>query len=56
VAVVNRYFEPTPLAFFTGILTEDGALSIKEVARRAEQAAIDKELVNMFGVLSDGIK
>jgi translation initiation factor 2B subunit (eIF-2B alpha/beta/delta family) len=48
VAVVNRCFEPTPLAFFTGIITEDGALSIKEVARRAKQAAIDKELVNAF--------
>ena len=56
VAVVNRYFEPTPLAFFTAVITEDGALSIKEVARLAEQAAIDKELVNAFGVLSDGIK
>ena len=56
VAVVNRCFEPTPLAFFTGIVTEDGALSIKEVARRAEQASIDKELVNAFGVLCDGIK
>jgi ribose 1,5-bisphosphate isomerase len=56
VAVVNRCFEPTPLAFFTGIITEDGALSIEEVARRAEQAAIDKELVNAFGVLCDGIR
>ena len=56
VAVVNRCFEPTPLAFFTGIITEDGALSIKEVARSAEKAAIDRELVNAFGVLSDGIK
>jgi len=48
VAVANRCFEPTPLAFFTGIITEDGALPIKEVARRAKQAAIDKELVNAF--------
>jgi len=48
VAVVNRCFEPTPLAFFTGIITEHGALPIKEVARRAKQAAIDKELVNAF--------
>jgi translation initiation factor 2B subunit (eIF-2B alpha/beta/delta family) len=48
VAVVNRCFEPTPLAFFTAIITEDGALSIKEVVRRAKRAAIDKELVNAF--------
>ncbi len=51
VAVANHYFEPTPLAFFTGIITEDGALSIQEVARRAEREAIDKELVNAFRVL-----
>jgi translation initiation factor 2B subunit (eIF-2B alpha/beta/delta family) len=56
VAVGNRCFEPTPLACFTGIITEDGALSIKEVARRAEKAAIDKALVNAFGVLCGGIK
>lgn len=53
VVVVNRYFEPTPLALFTRIVTEDGALSIKEAARRAEKASIDNALVRALG---NGIK
>lgn len=56
VEVVNRYFEPTPLACFTGIVTEDGVLAIQEAARRAEEASIDRELVSALGVLGDGIK
>lgn len=56
VVVVNRYFEPTPLACFTGIITEDGALPIKDAAHRAEQASIDQALVNALGVLRDRIK
>jgi translation initiation factor 2B subunit (eIF-2B alpha/beta/delta family) len=42
----NSYFEPTPLEYFTGIVTEDGVLSIDEARRRAEGAAIDQDLVN----------
>ncbi len=56
VVVVNRYFEPTPLACFTGIVTEDGALSITEAARRAEAASIDNALVSALGILREGIK
>jgi len=56
VTVVNRYFEPTPLSCFTGIVTEDGALSIAEAARRAEQTSIDSELVKALRVLQGEIK
>jgi translation initiation factor eIF-2B subunit delta len=56
VAVVNRYFEPTPLVWFTGIVTEDGLLSIAEVARRAESASIDPGLVRALGISRDRIR
>ena len=56
VDVVNRYFEPTPLACFTGIVTEDGVLAIQEAVSRAEEASIDRGLVNALGVLSNGVK
>ncbi|MEK6321513.1 MAG: hypothetical protein AABN33_07505 [Acidobacteriota bacterium] len=46
VLVVNSYFEPTPLAEFTGIITEDGVLSSEEASRRAERASIDKPLLD----------
>jgi translation initiation factor 2B subunit (eIF-2B alpha/beta/delta family) len=46
VVVVNRYFEPTPLALFTTIITEQGELSPEETARRAERASIDSELAD----------
>jgi translation initiation factor 2B subunit (eIF-2B alpha/beta/delta family) len=46
ILTMNRYFEPTPLGYFTGIITEDGALSAEEAARCAEGATIDKELVD----------
>lgn len=35
VKVSNLYFEPVPLACFSSIITEDGALSPEEAARRA---------------------
>jgi translation initiation factor 2B subunit (eIF-2B alpha/beta/delta family) len=56
VMVVNRYFEPTPLACFTGIVTEGGALSITEAARSAEVTMIDSELVRALGILREEIK
>lgn len=56
VDVVNRYFEPTPLDCFTGIITEDGVLSCKEAGRRAEQASIDQELVKALRAFRDRIK
>lgn len=46
VLVVNRYFEPIPLAYFTGLITEDGVLSSEEAASRAEGASIDNVLVD----------
>jgi translation initiation factor 2B subunit (eIF-2B alpha/beta/delta family) len=54
VSVVNRYFEPTPLAAFAGVVTEDGVLSIDETARRAEQSSIDIALVRALEL--EGIK
>lgn len=49
VAVDNRYFESTSLQSFAGIVTEDGALSIDEAARRAEEASIDIGLAAALG-------
>src|SRR6266571_2478322 len=46
VVVVNRYFEPVPLALFAAIITEDGELSTDETARHAERASIDRELID----------
>ncbi|HXG68740.1 MAG TPA: hypothetical protein VNO70_26825 [Blastocatellia bacterium] len=45
VQVVNRYFEPTPLALFTGIITEDGILAPAEAARRAQTSSINPALI-----------
>jgi translation initiation factor 2B subunit (eIF-2B alpha/beta/delta family) len=44
VRVVNRYFEQTPLTYLTGIITENGFLSSREAARRAEGASLDRVL------------
>jgi len=56
VVVINHYFEPTPLDCFTGIVTEDGVLSITEVARRADEASIDSALIRALGIFREGIK
>jgi translation initiation factor 2B subunit (eIF-2B alpha/beta/delta family) len=48
IDIVNRYFEPVPLAHFTAIITEAGALSIDEASRRAEAASIDGALEEEF--------
>jgi translation initiation factor eIF-2B subunit delta len=45
VSVLNSYFEPTPLRYFSGIVTEDGVLNAADAARRAEKCAIDVELL-----------
>jgi translation initiation factor eIF-2B subunit delta len=45
VSTMNRYFEPTPLGYFAGIITEDGVHSHEEAARRAEAASIDAALL-----------
>jgi translation initiation factor 2B subunit (eIF-2B alpha/beta/delta family) len=36
VLVLNRYFEPTPLIYFTSIITEDGPLQPEQARLRAE--------------------
>ena len=56
VSVINRYFEPTPLGLFTGIITEDGSLSISEAALCAAQTSIDGALMETLGSPQDGIK
>jgi len=45
VNITNTYFESTPLAWFTGIVTEHGILSSKEAAQLAEAVSIDRRLV-----------
>jgi translation initiation factor eIF-2B subunit delta len=35
IAIINRYFEPTPLSLFAGIITEEGKLSPEVASRRA---------------------
>ena len=44
VMVINRYFESTPLAYFTGIVTELGVLSIMDASLAAEKTSIDQLL------------
>ncbi|HSB12769.1 MAG TPA: hypothetical protein VLM38_25000 [Blastocatellia bacterium] len=46
VRVINRYFEPTPLAYFTSIVTEHGALPSEEASLLARQAVVDDVLLN----------
>lgn len=45
VIITNKYFESTPLAWFTGIVTEHGVLSSDEAAQQAEGVSIDRRLV-----------
>lgn len=56
VTIVNRYFEPTPLAYFTGIVTEDGVLTAPEVARQAGTVGIDAILRAALEALREGVK
>jgi translation initiation factor 2B subunit (eIF-2B alpha/beta/delta family) len=44
VAIMNRYFEPTPLDSFTKVITEEGLLDAAEVRKRAEAWQHNKEL------------
>ena len=46
ISVVNYYFEPTPLAYFTGIITEDGALRPEEAASRASEITLHEALLD----------
>ena len=49
VIITNKYFESTPLAWFTGIVTEHGVLSSEEAAQRAEAVSIDRRLMEAAG-------
>ena len=44
VAIMNRYFEPTPLDSFTKVITEEGLLDTAEVRKRAEAWQLNKAL------------
>jgi translation initiation factor 2B subunit (eIF-2B alpha/beta/delta family) len=44
VVIMNRYFEPTPLHYFTKIITEDGLLDPVEARKRAEGRRLNKTL------------
>ncbi|HXG90820.1 MAG TPA: hypothetical protein VNN73_00430 [Blastocatellia bacterium] len=46
IVVINRYFEPTPLEYFAGVVTEDGALPSDEIARRARLIEIHQALLD----------
>lgn len=56
ITVMNRYFEPIPLGYFTGIVTEDGTLSGDDAARRAEEASIDEALMELLARLPGSIR
>ncbi|HEY7543807.1 MAG TPA: translation initiation factor eIF-2B, partial [Blastocatellia bacterium] len=45
IRIINRYFEPAPLDLFTRIITEDGALEIKEARRRAEESLLHPSII-----------
>jgi len=49
VGITNHYFESTPLAWFTEIVTEHGVLSSDEAAQRAAEISIDRRLVEAAG-------
>lgn len=49
VEIVNRYFEPTPINYFTGIVTEDGLLAPQEASRRAAQHPLSPSLLAALG-------
>jgi ribose 1,5-bisphosphate isomerase len=56
VAVANSYFEPAPLAYFTGIITELGVLSPAEASMLAGRACIDPMLVGELRSPRDEIR
>jgi len=56
VSTMNRYFEATQLDYFTGIITEDGLLSIEDAACRAQEASIDAALADAIKSIEPRIK
>lgn len=55
VRVVNRYFEPTPIACFTGVISEEGMLARDEVSKRAGDKFLRAELAARLQ-MPDGVK
>ena len=47
IQVFNSYFEPTPLKYFAGIITEDGTLGPDEVESRIGKMAVDREILDL---------
>lgn len=56
VLVINGYFERTPLAHFTGIITEDGVLTTEKASNCAERASIDKHLADALQELRGQVR
>lgn len=46
LVISNKYFEPTPLVYFTGVVTEGGALSSAEASACAAEPHVDSVLVD----------
>jgi translation initiation factor 2B subunit (eIF-2B alpha/beta/delta family) len=49
VEIVNPYFEPTPIDYFTGIVTEDGWLAPRAASHRAAALPISQSLLAALG-------
>ena len=49
IEVLNCYFEPTPLDYFTAVITEDGSLLPEQARQRARAAVIDQALLDAMG-------
>ena len=47
IQVLNSYFEPTPLKYFAGIITEEGTLRPDEVELRAGKMPVDREILDL---------
>lgn len=56
VSVANSYFESTPLADFTGIVTEDAVLSVAAAARRAKKSIINLSLAKALRIKLEVVK
>lgn len=51
VVVLNLYFEPTPLNYFTRIISEEGSLTIEEASKRAGDKFLHAELLSVLQML-----
>jgi translation initiation factor 2B subunit (eIF-2B alpha/beta/delta family) len=50
VVLLNRYFEHTPLDYFTRIISEEGKLTIEEAANQAKNKYLHRELVSALQI------